>query len=164
MNPRYLTEIWGIISSGGPVMLALAVQSVLLYRSLFTVLFDTLSFCPKAFRSSLDESDALQSRDYASLRIIYQARVSRQLKHTRTLIVAAPLLGLLGTVVGMLETFDVLSSRSQENITESVADGISVALTTTQTGLIIAIPALFIHQWIKRVARVNTLKLFDSSI
>ena len=53
----------------------------------------------------------------------------------------APLLGLLGTVLGMIETFDVISVFGTGNA-RAMAGGISVALITTQTGLLVAIPGL----------------------
>jgi biopolymer transport protein ExbB len=55
----------------------------------------------------------------------------------------APLLGLLGTVLGMIETFQVISVFGTSNA-RAMATGISVALITTETGLLIAIPGLFI--------------------
>jgi biopolymer transport protein ExbB len=53
----------------------------------------------------------------------------------------APLLGLLGTVLGMIETFDVIARFGTGNA-RAMAGGISVALITTQTGLLVAIPGL----------------------
>ncbi len=61
-----------------------------------------------------------------------------------TVVARAPLLGLLGTVVGMIKIFSVVASSASQ-ITEQLSLGISEALVTTATGLIIAIPALFIH-------------------
>lgn len=61
----------------------------------------------------------------------------------------APLLGLLGTVLGMMETFDVISMFGTGN-TKAMAGGISVALVTTQTGLLVAIPGLFLSGWLMR--------------
>jgi len=58
------------------------------------------------------------------------------------LVVAAPLLGLLGTVLGMVETFDAVAVRSGE-AANLVAGGISQALLTTQTGLLAALPGTF---------------------
>jgi biopolymer transport protein ExbB len=55
------------------------------------------------------------------------------------LVTIAPLMGLLGTVIGMLTTFRGLASASGQAI-DLVAEGIRVALITTQTGLMIAIP------------------------
>ena len=56
-------------------------------------------------------------------------------------IAVAPLLGLLGTVVGMVETFDVINLFGIGN-PHLMAQGISVALLTTQAGLTVAFPAL----------------------
>ena len=64
----------------------------------------------------------------------------------------APLLGLLGTVLGMIQTFDVISIFGTSNA-KAMAGGISVALITTETGLLIAIPGLFISGALIRKAR-----------
>lgn len=58
------------------------------------------------------------------------------------LVVAAPLLGLLGTVLGMIGTFDAVAQRSSET-TQMVSVGISQALITTQAGLVAALPGTF---------------------
>lgn len=55
------------------------------------------------------------------------------------LVTAAPLLGLLGTVLGMIETFDAVGARSGDT-GHMVASGISQALITTQVGLVAALP------------------------
>jgi biopolymer transport protein ExbB len=53
----------------------------------------------------------------------------------------APLLGLLGTVLGMIESFDAMSAAAAGGNPESLAAGISTALITTASGLFVAIPA-----------------------
>ena len=63
----------------------------------------------------------------------------------------APLLGLLGTVTGMIATFDVISTFGTGN-PRLLSSGISVALITTQLGLIVAVPALLAHAWVSRAA------------
>jgi len=57
----------------------------------------------------------------------------------------APLLGLLGTVTGMVQTFKVITIYGNQNPV-LMADGISEALITTQSGLIIAFPILLLNQ------------------
>ncbi len=57
----------------------------------------------------------------------------------------SPLLGLLGTVIGMIRLFDVIASSDAMGRTELLAAGISEALLTTAAGLLLAIPALCIH-------------------
>ncbi len=57
---------------------------------------------------------------------------------------AAPLLGLLGTVVGMIQLFEVIT-RYGTSDPKLLAGGIAVALITTQLGLMVAIPVMLIH-------------------
>jgi biopolymer transport protein ExbB len=64
----------------------------------------------------------------------------------------APLLGLLGTVLGMIQTFDVISVFGTGNA-RAMAGGISVALITTQTGLLVAIPGLLMSNRLGRMAQ-----------
>jgi biopolymer transport protein ExbB len=64
----------------------------------------------------------------------------------------APLLGLLGTVTGMIGTFDILSVFGTGNA-KGMAGGISEALITTQTGLLVAIPGLYMKGFLERRAR-----------
>lgn len=66
---------------------------------------------------------------------------------------AAPLMGLLGTVVGMIEIFAVQGSANQNP--EAIAAGIAVALYNTAFGLIVAIPALVAYRLFK--IRINNL-------
>lgn len=74
------------------------------------------------------------------------APFDRDLRVMKICVSTAPLLGLLGTVTGMLTTFAALASGSGGDKTMSlVAKGISEALVTTETGLVIALPGLFFH-------------------
>lgn len=70
-----------------------------------------------------------------------------------TLIASAPLLGLLGTVSGMIATFEGLTTMSLHSEGGGVASGISMALLTTQAGLMIAIPAFFANKVLGRKIR-----------
>ena len=65
-----------------------------------------------------------------------------------TIVAGAPLLGLLGTVVGMIKIFSVVATAGSQ-VTEALSLGISEALVTTASGLIIAIPALFAHSFLE---------------
>ncbi len=62
---------------------------------------------------------------------------------------AAPLLGLLGTVTGMISTFKQITVYGTGNASV-LSGGISEALITTEAGLIIAVPALIMHAWLAR--------------
>lgn len=67
-----------------------------------------------------------------------------------TLSAVAPLLGLLGTVLGIIESFLVLDLGSNSNPTMMIP-GISKALITTAAGMVIAIPALFAYRYFQRL-------------
>ena len=60
-----------------------------------------------------------------------------------------PMLGLLGTVTGMINVFEVIALHGSGKPDE-MADGISQALLTTASGLIIAIPVIFLHHMLSR--------------
>ncbi|MEM6279078.1 MAG: MotA/TolQ/ExbB proton channel family protein [Verrucomicrobiota bacterium] len=79
-----------------------------------------------------------------------RARVLRRLDFCFVLIGTAPLVGLLGTVSGMLDTFSGLSVSSGSAPVETISHGISKALITTQTGLVIAIPSFILCTILKR--------------
>ncbi|MCA9665874.1 MAG: MotA/TolQ/ExbB proton channel family protein [Myxococcales bacterium] len=62
----------------------------------------------------------------------------------------ATLLGLLGTIFGLIMAFKGVAGKSAQARQEHLAKGISVAMYTTAFGLIIAIPFLFVHYWLNR--------------
>lgn len=77
----------------------------------------------------------------------------RYLMTIKTLIVALPMLGLLGTVGGMIQTFDVLTVFGTGNA-RGMAGGISIALITTMGGLLAALSGMYFSaQLEQRVAR-----------
>lgn len=79
----------------------------------------------------------------------------RNLSLVAVLAAIAPLLGLLGTVTGMITTFNVISIFGTGNA-RAMAEGISEALITTQSGLLVAIPGLFMSNYLaRRVARLE---------
>ena len=65
---------------------------------------------------------------------------------------AAPLLGLLGTVTGMIKTFNLITIFGTGDA-KSLSSGISEALVTTELGLLVAIPALILHSLLSRLTR-----------
>lgn len=88
---------------------------------------------------------------FAQLRLTETTPFERDLRVMRVCVSAAPLVGLLGTVTGMLSTFGALASGTGGDKTMAlVADGISEALVTTETGLVIALPGLFFQYQLMR--------------
>jgi biopolymer transport protein ExbB len=89
------------------------------------------------------------SRRFDEIRINIISAIDRRLLVLNTLVAAAPLAGLLGTVMGMLAMFSGLSDGKGQAGMQKVAAGMQEALITTQTGLTIALPGLFIVLTIK---------------
>ncbi|BDF96528.1 MULTISPECIES: MotA/TolQ/ExbB proton channel family protein [Pseudoalteromonas] len=68
---------------------------------------------------------------------------------------ALPLLGLLGTIIGLLDTFKVMSQGQNELMSQAISD----ALLTTQLGLVCAIPAWLMQAYLLYVTRRSAIKL-----
>lgn len=81
--------------------------------------------------------------------IIELAQMSERMRLLEMVIQAAPMLGLLGTVVGMIDAFSVLSLSEGAADAAGLAGGIWSALTTTAAGLAIALLTYFIATWLE---------------
>ena len=79
-----------------------------------------------------------------------------------TLSAVAPLLGLLGTVIGIIESFLVIDLGTNANPTMMIP-GISKALITTAAGMVIAIPALFAYRYFQRLVQEYVAELEQQS-
>ena len=75
--------------------------------------------------------------------------LERYLTALGTIAAVTPLLGLLGTVIGMIEIFSAFMGSGMANASQ-LAGGIATALITTAAGLIVAIPAVFFHRSLHR--------------
>lgn len=85
-----------------------------------------------------------------SVRARFIPSINQKITLINVLVTISPLMGLLGTVIGMLTTFKGLAATAGQTV-DMVASGISVALITTQTGLMVAIPGyIFISQIIRK--------------
>ncbi len=96
---------------------------------------------------------------FAAFELDELARVQRRLPFLGVLVAAAPLLGLLGTVAGMLVTFGGMATGAGQAPIDVISVGISKALVTTQAGLVIAVPAAFLFALLKGVAEAADLEL-----
>jgi biopolymer transport protein ExbB len=80
----------------------------------------------------------------------YDSTIRRYAGVVGTMVAIAPLLGLLGTVAGMIETFDSLGDMTLFSQTGGIAGGIATALFTTQMGLVVAVPGVIIKSLLDR--------------
>lgn len=136
-----MTELWTelitILLAGGWLMVALLALAMLIYW----LAFDTLLSLPKIGNrgdpvfQQLNSSPEVVIFDKGHLDFFRGRKTLLKI-----LVTTAPLLGLLGTVSGMLATFQGLN-QGNGNTADLVAAGISEAMITTEAGLLIAIPA-----------------------
>jgi len=100
---------------------------------------------------SLDDPEEEREAAMESALLAEAPRLERSLSLLGALAAVSPLLGLLGTVSGMITTFNTISATGMGN-PKLMSGGISEALITTELGLIVAIPLLLIHAWLRRWA------------
>jgi len=83
--------------------------------------------------------------------ILSEAKISMQHSAStiKLLITICPMLGLLGTVIGMIQVFDVMAVIGNSNA-RSMAEGISQATISTMAGMVVAISGLYFHNLIEK--------------
>lgn len=87
--------------------------------------------------------------------------LNKSLQMIQTLVAICPLLGLLGTVTGMIEVFDVMASAGNSN-PRAMASGVSKATIPTMSGLLAALSGLYFSVQLKRFAQKETDELSES--
>ncbi|HFS85058.1 MAG TPA: MotA/TolQ/ExbB proton channel family protein [Epsilonproteobacteria bacterium] len=94
-----------------------------------------------------------------SVLLPYYSDINKYAVTVKTIVILAPLIGLLGTVVGMIETFDALQNSSMFAQGASISGGISKALFTTELGLVVAVPGLIVGRMLEKQAERYELEL-----
>lgn len=126
-----------LLERGGWVMPVIIGLSVMLYSRCFRLLF-SLGRMRRQVRAAANRAQLhrIQNEVRESFR--------RQRAAIGPMIAAAPLLGLLGTVSGMEKTFGSLALGGGQKSMEGLAGGISEVLLATESGLMVAIPAMLL--------------------
>jgi len=129
-------------------------------------------FRARFLRGFMEERSGISNIDRRALKhraMIERSDLDKRLAVISMLAAVTPLLGLLGTVIGMIETFNVIAVFGTGNA-KAMANGISVALITTETGLLVAIPGLFLASTLRRTSKQfktqleQDLTIFDRAI
>ena len=100
----------------------------------------------KSIAESTDKERELAEKNVQETMLHEIPLLEKRLTTISVLGAAAPLLGLLGTVTGLISMFDTITLHGT-NDPKLLAGGISQALVTTQTGLVIAIPIMLVHNF-----------------
>ncbi|MCB1670794.1 MAG: MotA/TolQ/ExbB proton channel family protein [Gammaproteobacteria bacterium] len=135
--------------AGGWVMVAILVLSTLMWilildRYLFlwrqekTLAREIVS----RWQANRSDSQLANRRLRAGLTATFQSRLSTWIGTIQVITAILPLLGLLGTVSGMIKTFEVMTVFGNGNV-RGMAEGISQALVTTMAGLLTAVAGMY---------------------
>lgn len=152
-----MTELWKLAwetyvsGPGGWIYLCLAALGIFLYAFALGLWWEvrhhplqierTGGWVAEAMafvRAEGDRVERVRER-FQRLHAALFLRVDRRLRYIVVLVSAAPLLGLLGTILGMTETFQVIAMGGS-GVLERMAGGIGTALLSTQIGLVLALP------------------------
>ncbi len=162
-----MNSIREFIDAGGQVLTVIAGVICLMWL----LIFERLFFYLKSYRqikksviSDWNNRNERHSWNAEQIRTANVSRVSGMLNHNvaliQSLVVLCPLLGLLGTVTGMIEVFDVMAISGSGNA-RSMASGVSRATIPTMAGMVGSLSGVFVVTWLQRTAKRRTELLED---
>lgn len=156
-----------LLDRGGPVMWTLAIIAMIVWSGLIEHLMYLREVTPGLRKQAMHLAELPTGIRSAQLRRMHLNRARSQLQRAlpllRTLVVLCPLLGLTGTVLGMMEVFDGIAALGTTE-PRALSNGISQAVLTTMAGLMIALPALYLVSLVERsIQRVMQRLSLDAS-
>lgn len=154
-----LDAINAFLEQGGPVMILIAALTF----AMWTLIFERVWYFKGALKG--DVQDALDTWEARSERKSWRAhqiryalisRISLKINQNMDMIAAmiglCPLLGLLGTVTGMIEVFHVLAVTGGGDV-QAMAGGVSRATIPTMAGMVAALSGLFANTYLTRTTK-----------
>ena len=166
-----LNEFYGAIQdfveTGGQVLVVIGVLIFVMWLMILERIFYYLNGHQQAKKSVLANWQQRTDKSSWQAEQIRQAMISRvslalggNLPILQALVALCPLLGLMGTVTGMIEVFDVMAVAGTGNA-RSMAAGVSKATIPTMAGMVGALSGVFAATWLQRTAKRERLKLED---
>jgi len=156
------------MQAGGEVLYLIAVVTFILWMLIierFSFFFLTLPTMQAEYLSQWQSRQefsswyAMQNRRLLASR--FNLAVQEHLKTIKTLIALCPLLGLLGTVWGMIEVFNALAVTAGD--AKAMASGVSKATIPTMAGMVAALSGMFANTFLERMAQRRS-HLFQDSL
>ena len=162
-----LAWLFDFLDRGGPVLYGILIICVMLWTLILERLWFFYRTMPVRIRVYREDWAARQERSSWTARQIRSYMISQFKLETQTwlsfitlLIAICPLMGLLGTVTGMISVFDVLAITGTGNA-RAMAAGISKATLPTMAGLLIALTGLYFKARFQRLAQLGHQRLAD---
>jgi len=168
----YLMGLWGSIrdfmATGGDVLLLVAITLFLMWSLMLErYLYLRLDF-PKEMQRIISDWQAREDTSSWYAQQIRQAWISqanqklnRGMLIIKTLVAICPMIGLLGTVTGMISVFEVMATTGTSNA-RLMASGISMATMPTMAGMVAALSGVFFNARLSAQIKVAKERLVDS--
>lgn len=151
-------DLLSFMALGGQVLWALALVAFFMWALIIDRLWYVRLVYPKLRTDAVASWTARADRTSWYAQQIRRKAISelmvdyqRGLPVLRSLIAVCPLMGLLGTVMGMLEVFDVVAVSGNGNV-RAMASGVSQATVSTMVGMVIALSGLYFGERLRRGA------------
>lgn len=169
LNPvTAFNGLQNFLLTGGPVLYWIMLAAF----AMFSFIMERLAYYTMAHRPLTRQlrGEWEQRTDHTSWRahavrdeLISQVKAKTEMNVSiiKTLVAIAPLLGLLGTVWGMIEVFDVMALSGSSNA-RAMAGGVFKATIPTMAGMVVALFGLFLSNYIERKGRRETARFADA--
>ena len=164
MFELYIDDLLAFFDKGGFVLYIVFIIALFLWALLIERYLYIQYEYKKQKNAVLEEVKALQikSKFKDEVKRYFVENSNFKLKggldFIKTLIVVCPLVGLLGTVTGMIEVFDVMALTGSSNV-KSMANGVSMATIPTMAGMMIALSGILFEKKLELSIKYHTQKL-----
>ncbi len=160
LGERLVGPVWMLVEGGGPFVLWIFLCGVLMWTLVFERAWFFARVLPRRSREMIEQWLARREHTTWCARQIRRAMIGRlslemtsNLPLLRVLVPLSPLLGLIGTVSGMLEVFESMALRGSADA-RTMATGVSHAMICTLSGLAVSITGLYpVHYFQSRAKR-----------
>lgn len=161
-------EVRAFLDAGGDILMLIGIVTLAMWTLMLERLWYFWSSHPRRKRELLEKWEARADRSSWGAHQIRRMLIShlgsdlqRGVSMIQTLVALCPLLGLLGTVTGMIEVFDVISLGGSGNA-RALASGVSRATVPTMAGMVAALSGLILAKQIDRYASAEVDRVADS--
>ena len=160
----FFETISDFLATGGDVLKVIFLTAFLLWSLIVERFFFFKNRCPQILQQTIDSWNTRTDKKSWSAKKIRECHISqihaelgKNIPFIKTLVALCPLLGLLGTVTGMIAVFDVMALTGTGNA-RLMASGISMATIPTMAGMVTALSGLYFGNLFQE--KVKKTKLF----
>ncbi|MCY7296039.1 MotA/TolQ/ExbB proton channel family protein [Alteromonas sp. a30] len=165
---EFLEAIRDFTETGGQVLLAIGVLIFIMWLLILERAMYFFVWHRKLKEQTIANWYARKDRsswNAEQIRQLFISRLDLQLKNSipviQAMVALCPLLGLMGTVTGMIEVFDVMAISGSGNA-RSMAAGVSKATVPTMAGMVGALSGVFASTWLTRTSKSERMHLEDA--